>query len=276
MISILMIFILLILGHVMLEEFSDSLKTLNWENVYAKPIEFRSKIQKQIELDLEISKQAEILQQDKLNDDEKEIEDENGDNNEDNDSNSSQEEEEDKNSNIIGDDTNEGSDEHHEELDNGAEDENRSGQNGADYDLENNILGELADFLDESVDFCTDNNGTDNTGTGNTGTDNNGTDSTGTDNTCTDNLGTDNMDNTSNGEVVVGKFLLHEIRNEIGESERFEIVFISPKRLIMDLETPENSVMHSENSPVQYLEPTNTEVVESQNVNDILNCKESS
>ena len=119
-------------------------------------------------------------------------------------------------------------------------------------------MGELADFLDEvhEVDFCTDNTGTDNNGT--------------------DNNGTDDMDNTSNGEVVVGKFLLHEIRNEIGESERFEIVFISPKRLIMDPETPENSVMHSENSPVQYLEPTNTEVVESQNVNDILNCKESS
>ena len=242
----------------MLEEFSDSLKTLNWENVYAKPIEFRSKIQKQIELDLEISKQAEILQQDKLNDDEKEIEDENGDNNEDNDSNSSQEEEEDKNSNIIGDDTNEGSDELHEELDNGAEDENRSGQNGADYDLENNILGELADFLDEvhEVDFCTDNTGTDNNGT--------------------DNNGTDDTDNTSNREEVVKKFLLHEIGNEISESEGFEIEYISPKRLIIDLETPENGVTHSENGPVQYLEPTNTEVVESQNVNDILNCKESS
>jgi hypothetical protein len=30
------------LGHVMLEEFSDSLISLNWENVYAKPIVFHT------------------------------------------------------------------------------------------------------------------------------------------------------------------------------------------------------------------------------------------
>ena len=40
--------ILCLAGHVMLEEFSDSLKSLNWENVYAKKIEFKTAVEESL------------------------------------------------------------------------------------------------------------------------------------------------------------------------------------------------------------------------------------
>ena len=69
----------------MLEEFSDSMKSLNWENIYAKPIEFKSKIEKALELEL-MEKSANIkINNDMVEDVCEEDEDEDGEEEEDDD-----------------------------------------------------------------------------------------------------------------------------------------------------------------------------------------------
>jgi hypothetical protein len=138
----------------MLEEFSDSLISLNWENVYAKPIEFRSKIQQSLEaseknnesnqddvIDLVSIDDQNVNGNDEENDEENENED---------DSDAESEEENDEDNNGPESDDN---DDIEDENEVEKEDEIVS-EVIENSEEENNILGELVELLDDdSIDF---------------------------------------------------------------------------------------------------------------------------
>ena len=160
----------------MLEEFTDSMKSLNWENIYAKPIEFKSKIEKAQELELELAKSSgerlmEDLDNSKMDNDtvediEEEEEDEDGEEEVDDDDEVEVEEEGDESNtlrnidseNEIADECEgEGSDEdenkHEELVDQGEKNTERGDEeiNRNDiFEVESSALGnDLAGFLDD-------------------------------------------------------------------------------------------------------------------------------
>ena len=146
----------------MLEEFSDSMKSLNWENIYAKPIEFKSKIEKALELEL-MEKSANI----KINNEDvrEEDEDEDGEEEEDDDDGDVEGEEDESSSHRNIDSKTDSAYDHEgnasDEDENSNEDCIDQGEKNAEsrdeeinsnsiFEIENSALGgDLAGFLDD-------------------------------------------------------------------------------------------------------------------------------